>query len=179
MRGSGTYGVYLTPTERFKLSGEYLTQKLDFHLDSGSDKKWVSQVAFGAEYQYLLKDDFFKSIELGTAYSHAYKTHHNISGSNGSLSFLGTTARLWTCAFISVAAEYDWVEFERDYHHDSLSNGFGGSVDFVQRFGKDFSLNLGAEFREPFNSYQGVLNWNQRFCGFNLDFDTIVTFGSN
>ena len=174
-RGSGTYGVYLTSTQRFKLSGEYLAQNLDFHFNSGHHKKWVSQVAFGAEYQYLLDNDRFKSIELGTAYSHAFRTHHNISGSNGSLSFLGTTARLWNCAFLSVAAEYDWVEFDRKHRHDKSSNGFGGSVDFVQQFGKDFSLNLGAQFREPFNSYQGLVNWNHRFCGFNLD---IGVFGN-
>ena len=174
-RGSGTYGVYFTSTQRFKVSGEYLAQNLDFHFSSGHHKKWVSQIAFGAEYQYLLDNDRFKSIELGTAYSHAFRSHHNLSGSNGSLSFLGTTARLWNCAFLSAAAEYDWVEFDRKHHHDKSSNGFGGSVDFVQQFGKEFSLNLEAQFREPFNSYQGLVNWNHRFCGFNLD---IGVFGN-
>ena len=174
-RGSSTYGVYLTPTQRFKLSGEYLTQNLDFHFSSGHHKKWVSQIAFGAEYQFLLNSDRFKSIEMGTAYSHAFRSYHNISGSNGSLSFLGTTARLWTCAFLSIAGEYDWVEFDRKHRHDKSSNGFGGSVDFVQQFGKDFSLNLGAQFREPFNSYQGLLNWNHRFSQCNLD---IGVFGN-
>ena len=174
-RGSTTYGVYFTPTQRFKISGEYLTQNLDFHFSSGHHKKWVSQAAVGAEYQYLLNNRCFKSIEMGTAYSHAFRTHHHISDSNASLSFLGTTARLWTCAFLSLAGEYDWVEFDRKHRHDKSSNGFGGSVDFVQQFGKDFSLNLGAQFREPFNSYQGLLNWNHRFSQCNLD---IGVFGN-
>lgn len=181
-RGSATYGIYINALSRFKVSGEYLTQHLNFDYASGHHKKWVSQLAVGGEYQYLLNNPAFTSVEMGAAYSHAFNRHvkatevgtgetvkRHIGGSNAALSFIGTTVRLWSCAFLSAAANYDWVRFERKYQHDKLSNGFGGSIDFVQQFAKDFSLNLGAEFRQPFNSYQGALNWNHRFSKVNLD----------
>lgn len=180
-RGSGTYGIYFTPTQRFKVSGEYLTQELNFNFISGHSKKWASQAAVGVEYQYLLDNNRFQSIELGTAYSHAFARHlskgknaggsfnREIMGANGSLSFLGTTAQLWSCSFLSAAIDYDWVSFDRKHRHNKLSNGFGGSLDFVQQFANDFFLNLGAEFRQPFNSYQGLLNWNHRFSTVGLD----------
>jgi hypothetical protein len=180
-RGSATYGNYLAEKHRFKLSGEYLVQKIGFDFESSDRKKWISQLAFGGEYQYLIQSSVFQSLEFGTAYVHSF--HHElkwkslllgpaerrIAGANGSLSFIGTTLRLWNCAFLSAALDYDWVHFNRIFQNDKNSNGFGGSVGFVQRFAKDFSLNLDAEFRQPYNSYRGLLNWNHAFSSWNLD----------
>jgi hypothetical protein len=172
-RGSATYGVYFNPVQRFKVTGEYLTQELSFH----SKKKWVSQYAVGAQYQYLFDNSHFQSLDMGTAYNQAFSRKlessntrkQRIAGSYGALSFIGTTVGLWDCAFLAVKLDYDWIKFVRKYQSDKLSNGFGGSASFTQRFAKDFSFNLGAEFRRPFNSYQGLLNWNHRFSAFSLD----------
>jgi hypothetical protein len=180
-RGSATYGNYFAQKHRFKITGEYLVQKLGFDFESGDQKKWVSQLVFGGEYQYLIHHSVFQSFELGSAYVHAFNRHLNtrstphgtierrIAGSNGSLSYMGTTVKLWNCAFLSAALNYDWVHFNRHYKEDKLSNGFGGSAGFVQRFARDFALNLDAEFRHPFNSYRGLLIWNHDFSSCNLD----------
>lgn len=181
-RGSGTYGVYFTPQQRFKVTGEWLTQKLKYHFKTGHHSKWVSQYAIGGEYQYLLCNSVFKSIELGSAYVHAFdyklgkkqidrfhSLSRRIAGSDGALSFLGTTLRLWKSALLSASANYDWVSYHRKYKSDRLANGFGGSLGFVQQFAKDFSLSLGAQFREPFNSYLGSLNWNRIFSRWGID----------
>src|SRR5947209_834913 len=52
-RGSGTYGVNFTSCQRVKFSGEFLTQKLNYHFFPHREKKWTSQYAVGGEYQYL------------------------------------------------------------------------------------------------------------------------------
>lgn len=102
-RGSGTYGVYFTPCQRFKITGEYLVQKLNYRFDDEHSRKWVSQYAIGAEYQFLLSHSTLQSIDIGTAYVHAFShrlsdidsatllpIERRIAGSDGALSFLGT-----------------------------------------------------------------------------------------
>ncbi len=180
LRGSGTYGVYFTPCQRIKFSGEYLTQKLEYHFKSGGRKHWASQFALGGEYQFLLNSSVFQSIDLAAAYSHAYSKKlgskdfndcilkRRIAGSNGALTSLGTTVKLWKCAFLSGDLTYDWVRFERVYQSDKLANGFGGAFKFVQQFAKDFSFNLGAEFSSPFNDYQASLDWNHMFSSWGI-----------
>lgn len=191
-RGSGTYGVYFTPHQRFKVSGEWLTQDLKYHFLSGQHHKWVSQYAIGAEYQYLFCNRVFQSIEAGSAYVHAFDyklskkqiapstlLSRRIAGSDGALSFLGTTLKLWKCATLAASADYDWVQYHRIHESNKLANGFGGSVNFVQQFARDFSLSLLAEFREPYNSYRGVINWNRLFSrwGINLGIFGNITDG--
>ena len=191
-RGSGTYGVYFTPCQRFKITGEYLTQNLKYHFISEHEKKWVSQYAIGAEYQFLLSCSRFQSIDLGAAYSHAFShklsnkhptslctIKRRIAGSNGVLSFLGTTLSLWRCAFLSAELDYDWVHYHRKFESNRTTNGFGGTLSFVQQFAKDFSLNLGVEFRQPFTAYLGSLTWNRLYSswGFNVGIFGNITDG--
>lgn len=74
-RGSGTYGVNFTPCQRFKFSGEFLTQKLKYSFLSGDTKRWVSQYALGGQYQYQIQQDRkipFQSIDAGISYAHAF-----------------------------------------------------------------------------------------------------------
>lgn len=180
-RGSGTYGVYFTDHHRFKLTGEWLTQKLTYHFNPGRAKEWVSQYAIGGEYQYLIGNKIVQSIDLGSAYVHGYGHNlakkqisdtlvsRHIASSNGALSFLGTTVRLWNCARLSIEANYDWVRYHQKYESGKLANGFGGSLYFVQPFATDFTFALSAEFRKPFNSYQGSLNWKHFFSRWGMD----------
>jgi hypothetical protein len=181
VRGSATYGVYFTPSSRFKVSGEYLHQQLDFHFHSGQEKKWVSQYAIGGEYQYLTKSSQVPSVEIGTAYNHAFShqlkskieptsSHkRRIAGSNSSLSFIGGTIKLWDCSSLALELDYDWVHLNRHYQHHKDISGFGGSVRFTQLFAKDFSFNLDAELRQPFSSYQGALSWNPVFSSIQMN----------
>ena len=177
-RGSTTYGTYLADQHRFKISGEWLNQKLTYHFNPRRAKEWVSQYAVGGEYQYLIGNKIVQSIDLGTAYVHGFGRHlgekenasRNIADSDGALSFLGTTVRLWNCARLSIEANYDWVKYHQKYEHGRLANGFGGSAFFVQPFATDFTFALSAEFRKPFNSYQGSLNWKHFFQTWGIDF---------
>lgn len=181
-RGGATYGVYFTDHHRFKVSGEWLTQKLTYHFHPTREKKWVSQYAIGGEYQYLIGNKIVQSINLGSAFVHGYghrlssKSFYNnkvnlrnIADSDGALSFLGTTVRLWNCARLTAEANYDWVKYHQKHEHGKLANGFGGSVYFVQPFATDFTFSLSAQFRTPFNSYQGSLNWKHFFPRWGMD----------
>jgi len=172
-RGSATYGVYFNPLQRFKVSGEYLTQELSFHLNSHHKRKWVGQYAVGGQYQYLFNNRYINSLDLGTAYNQAFsydlKSDGRIAGSYSSLSFIGTTISLWKCGFLALHLDYDWIKFVRKYNSDRLSNGFGGTASFTQQLPSNFSLNLTGEFRPAFNSCQALLNWNHQFSSVGID----------
>ncbi len=179
-RGNATYGRTFDPCQRFKLSAEFLMQKLKYRFSNRISDKWVSQIGFGGKYQYLFSQSPFIGIDADFSYSRAFKRNvaktninsftverQRISGSNALFSSLGTTLRLWDCGFISAGADYDWIDFNHIAHH-KIVNGFGASVAFRQEFGMDFNLILETEFRRPFNFYQTALNWNPSYSNWGL-----------
>jgi hypothetical protein len=177
-RGSGTYGVYLAPCQRLKVSGEYLTQNLEYEFGAGDKRGWVAQYALGGAYQYLFSSSIFQSIDLGGSYSHAFNKHlspsptgtpRRIAGSDGGFGYLGSTVRLWSCGYLSATVNYDHVAYHRHYLSRKEANGWGGTVELVQMLPRDFSFNLGAEFRPPFNFFEGEINWNPRYADWGLN----------
>lgn len=184
LRGNATYGRSFAKCQRFKLSAEYLAQKLKYHFIEHTREKWVSQVGFGGSYQYLFAHSPFVGIDADLAYSHAFNRHlgtrdaivhgqpvqerRRIAGSDAVLSYLGTTLQLWHCGFFSAGADYDWVDYHRISRKKRHVSGFGTSLGFKQQFGKSFHLALETEFRRPFNFYQTLFNWNRSYSGWAL-----------
>lgn len=172
-RGAGTYGVYFNPCSRLKLSGEFLTQDLSYHGSRHHSRGWASQYAVGGEFEYLLSSSIFQSFDLGGYYSHAFHKKLNslqrIAGSDGGYGFLGTTLKLWKCAFLSADVNYDHVRYHRKSRSDSMANGWGGSVVLVQQFAHGISLDVDAELRRPFNLFGGRLSWSRSFARWGID----------
>ncbi|MBS0627257.1 MAG: putative Ig domain-containing protein [Verrucomicrobia bacterium] len=173
LRGSGTYGVFFTPCHKFKTTGEFLAQRLEYNFSSKHKTKWVSQYSVGGAYQYLLPKSIFQSADLGVSYSRAFGRNISstkaLAGSDGAFGYIGSTISLWKCAFFSAAANYDYVKYHRHFKSPHLSNGFGGSMNLVQRLPRNFSLRLTSEFRRPFYFYEGRIDWNQQFRSFGIN----------
>ncbi len=190
-RGNATYGRSFATCQRFKLSAEYLAQKLKYHFIDHTREKWMNQIDFGGAYQYLFHSSPFIGLDAEFAYAHAFKhnfhkkniIHHNqevtlrrrIAGSNAALGYIGTTLQLWHCGFLSAGADYDWVHFDRISHKNSHIAGFGTSLSFKQQFGREFHLGLESDFRKPFNFYQTVFNWNHRYSTWGI---TVGIYGN-
>lgn len=182
LRGSLTYGARFSSTTRFKVSGEYLTQKLHYHFKSGHRDQWSHQYAVGGVFQAIITKSALQSIDLAAAYSHAFghalspkatgnqifKRH--IAGSDGALTSASATFSLWKCAYLSLAANYDYIKFHRKFLSPRAIEGAGGSASFVQNFARDYTLTLETEIRRPFNYFGGMLNWHRQFnwCSINL-----------
>lgn len=179
LRGNATYGRSFATCQRFKLSGEYLAQRLKYRFLDHTKEKWVSQVGFGASYQYLFARSPFVGIDADLGFSHAFNDHlstkdatihgqnttvrRRIAGANAAVTYVGTTLQLWHCGFFSAGADYDWVDYDRISHHKKHISGFGTSLAFNQQFGKSFKLVLESQFRRPFNFYQTLFNWNRKY----------------
>ncbi len=175
VRGSGTYGLYINPSDRMNFSGELLLQNLKYSFPGSLREKWMSQYAVGVKYQHLFLYDILESVELTAAFAHAFKRSvqyslpAQICSSDSVISSAGITLNVWDCGYFTPILNYDYVNYYRIYEEKKNVSGFGGSVEFVQYFPLDFSLTVEADFRQPFFYYSGALNWHRDFSSCGLD----------
>ena len=171
-RGSVTLGSQFE-FGRFKVTGEYLTQKLTYQFSTGKSHKWVNQGAVGGEYQHLFDGDFLKAVDVKGWYSYApsKKLHakecgenlygRRIAGSNAYSVSGGAVLSPFCEDLLAVDIGYDSVKYRRKYHHDKRVRGVGGGVSYTIRLENSLDLNLKAEFRRPYNYYAAKFTWHR------------------
>lgn len=186
-RFNGTLGIILNCEKRFKVSGEYLQQKLGYNYSTGKAKRWVRQYAIGAAYEHDFCCKYISSGEISAYCSYAPTRHlssqicnnfrydRRIAGSTAYGGEIGSTLSLWQYAFLFLDANYDAVIYRRKYHKNKHVEGFGASIGFHQQLFTDFGLDLRAEFRRPFNYYRVSINWT---CP-QMDGFSVGIFGSH
>ncbi|MGK5594225.1 MAG: Ig domain-containing protein [Parachlamydiaceae bacterium] len=170
-RFNGTFGFLLNQQNRFKVSGEYLQQKLGYRFSTGKANRWVRQFATGATFQHDFCHSILSSGEVSGYCSYA-PSHYlsreirngfiysrRIAGSTAYGFEGGATFKLWPLAFLSVDASYDKVIYHRRFHSRKHVEGFGGSFAFHQQLFDHFGLNLRAEFKRPYNYFRASVNW--------------------
>lgn len=176
-RANGTYGFYFNPCSRFKITGEFLREKLGYNFSTGKVHKWLGQCAIGGNFEYLFSWIWFlKSVDVGGYYSRSQSKHlstitcpitpygvpnhkRHIAGSNGTFLTAGVTLIPWCDATLRLAADYDWLKYRRINNHDRRAFNGGGTIEFSQIFFRDFALRLKGEIRSPFDYVGGELNW--------------------
>ncbi len=177
-RANGTYGLALNDNNRVKLSAEYLRENLDFDFYTGDTRQWVDQGAIGVSYQYLLGDDIFKNVEVGSHYSHApnknlsdktvayadgssITDYRRIAGGDDWNGTGETALHLWSKSLLTVGADYDRVRYDTEYctqdGHDA--QGMGGHIRLEQLLKPDTQLKAESTVTQLFNSYALALNW--------------------
>lgn len=186
-RGSGTLGLFFCEQHRFKLSSEFLGQKLHYKFGSGSTHHWVHQWALGGTYQYRcggfnLWDgcQSFDGIQLHAIYSRAHGHHlRPVTCRNDSITVFrhidagrsyviegGAILTPWHCAELIISLGYDHTHYHCEFHHKKALSGLAGSVEFAQYLCCDIVFNLQAEFRRPYNYIEALLGWNRACrCG--------------
>lgn len=187
LRFNGTFGLLVDCENRCKVSGEYLQQKLGYNYTTGRARRWVRQVALGAAYEHDFCNPYITSGEVSGYLSYAPNRHLSSEECNGflysrriagSIAYgfeIGSTIKLWPCAFFFLDANYDSVNYRRKYHSHKHVQGFGGSIGFHQQFYESVGFDLRAEFRRPFNFYRASLSWSHpQYTGL-----TIGIFGSH
>lgn len=178
LRANGTYGYALNDKNRVKITGEYLTESLDFDFYSGNTRQWVNQGAIGAAYQYWLGGDKLKSFQIGSYYSHAPSKQlsdnivtlnngmelldqRRIAGGNDLNGTAETAMSLWPHSLLTVGANYDQVHYDTEYdiHDDNNAQGLGGHIELQQLLTSTTQLNLQSSVSSIFSSYGAGLNW--------------------
>lgn len=172
-RINGTLGYFFTDFLRVKVSGEYLTQKIGYNFSTGRTHRWVHQTSAGMAYQYLFNESWINNAEL-TGYvsfspSRALrdlqcftltKVQRNIAGANAWGLSLGTTLLPWNCATFKILVDYDHVQYRRELNPHLYVIGPGVSFEFNQALIFNLNIDLRMQYRQPFNYYKALLNWN-------------------
>lgn len=178
LRANGTYGYALNDRNRIKLTGEYLTENLDFNFYSGDTRQWVNQGAVGAAYQYWLGGDKLKSFQVGSYYSHAPSKQlsdktivlsndmdlldqRRIAGGDDINGTAEASMSLWQHSLLTVGANYDQVSYDTEYeiHKDNNAQGLGGHFQLQQLLTATTELNLQSSVSSVFSTYGAGLNW--------------------
>lgn len=177
-RANGTYGYALNDKNRIKITGEYLTEALDFDYLSGDTRQWVQQGAMGAAYQYWLGGSTFKSLQIGGYYSQAANKElsdktvildngtslldqRRIAGGNDMHTTAETALSLWSHSLLTLGVDYDQVHYDTQYeiHDDSNAQGVGGHAELQQLLTSSTQLDLQSSVSPLFSNYGGSLNW--------------------
>lgn len=170
-----TWAHLLTDHQRFKLSAEYLTQKLDFDFLSGNVDRFVGQTAYGATYEYLLPSQLFRYFDINAYYADAqskdlsaknfydstewYENLRRIAGAKTTGGSLGVTLTPSRSNLVGFALDYDKVSYHTKYIQGQNRSGLGGSIDFEQLLTPRVKLSLLASDRKTYDTYQAGLDW--------------------
>ncbi|MHB1947167.1 MAG: hypothetical protein ACYCQI_03530 [Gammaproteobacteria bacterium] len=186
-RATGTFGWEPVPCQRVKITGEYLTQNIDYNFYSGVSRQWVQQGAVGVDYQYALNDCFQDYLSLSGWYSHApsvdlstrsgsfvnsvggiihWTDLRRIAGSNAGGLSPAITTHLWQGNEATLALNWDDVVYDNIYQPKKRAEGFGGTASMSQLFQlgcQNFKVGASAALRTPFNYFEGEVDWIKPF----------------
>ena len=179
-RGNATYAYAFNDKNRFKVTGEFLRENLEFDYLTGDTRQWVNQGAVGAAYQYWLGGDLFKSLQVGSHYSHAGSKdlsdqtlvldngttildQRRIAGGDDWNGTAETSMKLWPHSLVTVGGDYDRVRYDTKYeiHDDDEGDaqGFGGHIGLQQLLTSRTQLQIQSLVSQLANTYGGGLNW--------------------
>lgn len=181
-RLGGTFGWLILENHRLKVSGEYLFQNITYSFFAGTDKRWQSQGAMGADYQYDMSrfmpwhpqvgvNAYFAntaSAALGTVagtYMNNglptfYGDQQRIAGSNSSAISPNLTLHPWATGKVGAELNYDNLRFMPKYTRANNAVGFGGTFHLDQALTTNTEIGASAAVRQPFNTYEGHFAWN-------------------
>lgn len=182
-RFGGTVGTSLGDWGLVKLSGEYLTQDIEYRFASGSTSKWRPQGAIGLAYTKDLDLSCFEwcppliynwlsFIEINGYWSYAPNKNlsavtcangntvlRHIAGSNAAGVAIGVSCIPWSTGRFSAQTTYDYVSYARKYKGHRHIGGFGSTYSIIQCLPFNLDLELSAAFKEPYNYYLGSVNY--------------------
>lgn len=179
-RLSLTAGWEINPTQRIKLSGEYLYQKMNFAFLTQHNLQWIQQGALGADYVVDFTTLLLRSFEINAYVAHApskslgsvtgsttanfitnnWINHRRIAGSNAGGASTGLDFSFWRDSVVGFALNWDDVNYDIKYFGHDHVNGLGGTAHIEQRFGEHARFYALASIRKPFNTYKGTISWD-------------------
>ncbi len=202
-RVGGTIGWRIADDQRFKVSAEYLWQKITYAFFSGDSNQWVNQGAIGADYQYtFINVDYKPQLDLDAYYSHApskslstvsgtfisrtgltqpFVNARRIAGSNAAGISPGVTIQPWMGGKVGADLNYDNVRYDKKYSPNEDAKGFGGTVRLSQVLFQNVVFSASAAVRQPFNNYTAGLAWSDipYYGSWTLGLDGVYTAGKN
>jgi hypothetical protein len=176
IRVNGTYALSIEDKHLFKVSAEYLHEKLGFGFQAGRIHAWVYQYAVGAEYRLCSPCTLMDYVDLGLNYSHSPSrdfhqklvpeedliNNRRIAGADA---VAAQAQSLWTVGKGSIggALFYDYVRYRRTLQHEKVVTGPGLGLNVHYPLWTGTKIHLNAELRRPYLFLEARLGWNMRF----------------
>lgn len=181
-RFNGTLGFISCEQHRFKVGGEYLSQRLHYKFETGKEHRWMHQWAVGGKYQYLFAEDcscdWLRSFELSGYYAKANSKDLSLDTEEGFSEFrriagarswgieAGTSLDTWNCGSILVAIDYDHIQYKRRYQSDKNVSGVGATVALHQPLWCDVAFDFKYQYKRAYDYIEALLDWrNNLECG--------------
>jgi hypothetical protein len=182
-RLGGTIGWNIGDNQRFKVTADYLWQRITYAFFAGDVDQWSQQGMIGAAYQYDLGDYRMKpQLDFNGFLSHSpskttgillglfvnpqgvtqnFTDNRRTTGSNGLGVSPGITFVPWLNGKMSAEVNYDKIFYDKNYFPTREdTNGFGGTLRLKQKMTDRIGLDLLAAFRQPFNNFAASLSWS-------------------
>jgi hypothetical protein len=159
MRTNATYGFSLFDNHFFKVTDDFLYQKLkfDFGADFGKHEERVYQNAIGAAYRYDVGGSFLKGLEVSSYFSYApskkstfkpepfiyvptdedgvYRTvifHGRLAGSKIYHQSASIDVSPWQDSLLTFGVDYEWYDFDEKWTKKISDTNLGGHAGFSQ-----------------------------------------------
>lgn len=175
-RFNGTYAFSINDQHLFKVSAEYLREKLGFSFEANRLHAWVQQFAVGAEYRLYSPLNCIDFLDVGLNYSHSpsRELHLKLVPDNNLLNerrIAGADAvsaqaqTFWTVGrgAIGTALFYDFVLYRRKFQHQKIVTGPGIGFNCHYPVCSGIRLHLNAELRRPYLFLEARLGCNSYF----------------
>lgn len=181
-RFNGTVG-FIADYNRFKVSTEYLCQKLHFGFHEERAHHWVHQFAVGGLYQHLFECPcWIDGVQFGISYSNSGSKElkpvqistnefnlRRIAGAWNWTTEVGFLTSPWRCATLVSSLSYDQVHYKRSFEDGKRISGIGFGLDFTQKLWTSFALKIDFQFKQAYNNLEAALQWTREFDYGNLD----------
>ena len=172
-----TWGHAVSPTLRFKVTGEGLWQRQTFSFDSGETQAWVSQYAVGIEGQYVLGKGILKQLSVGGYYAHAlnrtlspktylsngvpWLNYRHIAGSNSTGIHVDLGVQPWPSMLLIGKGYYDTVHYHHRYSRVAVAdaNQLGYGLSLHQSLSRWFTLNAALSYRALYHTVEIGMAW--------------------
>lgn len=187
-RFDATFAYQVADNHYFKATVDLLSQKLRYR-DIKDKHVWTHQESYGLAYAYdwncgilstldadfywtrahnknfsNLNDSFFfinPDFPAGATINRLYQRH--ISGARAYGFSFGFTLEPFQCTRLSLAANYDNIDYRTKYRSLPQKAGWGGSVELHHQLFEAVGIDFLGEWRRPYDNYQAAINWY--FCG--------------
>ena len=160
-RANITWGHQLYSNQRFKITYEFLEQKLPFSFASGDVEEWIRQNAVAFDYEILFKQSWFRSLDLNGRYVKAkskklssvlfqnnglyFVNLRNIAGGEEEQGKLQATLLPSHTFELQPSINYGYLKYDRIYEPDQKDSKVGYGLYLTKLFSSKFKVNLGYE----------------------------------
>lgn len=180
-RVNGTYAFSIEDQHLFKVSAEYLREKLGFGFHSGRLHAWVQQFAVGGEYRYCSPCGYMDYVDLGLNYSHSPTrvlntklvpdenliNERRIAGADAVSVQAQTLWNVWKGS-VGGALFYDYVLYRRKLQHQKVVTGPGIGLNVHYPLWTGTRIHLNGELRRPYIFLEARLSWLMRFWSYSM-----------